>query len=492
MESDPARHDSKLALAGAVESQRAWQRTSIRERCRVARNVSRLIAERAESLIEAIALPERMGRRETISSEVLPLADAAKWLGQNSARHLSPKSLGWSGRPGWLGRLATTIYREPWGLVLIIGTWNYPLFLTGVPSLQAIVAGNAVCIKPAPGSEAICQLWCKLLVDAGVPAELVVLLPSDPSAASHAIHLGVQHVVLTGSSNTGRKVLNHLAAGLTSATLELSGCDAVIVLESADLVRVADALMFGLRLNSGATCMAPRRVLIEKKVYVALRELLAERLASEPTYPVRESTARRLVEHAQEACSLGAKSIIDVDWEQLQQAEGKGYWHLPPIVLYDVPPVASLAKHDTFAPTLLLMPIERREDIVAVDAQCPYALSASIFGNSEEAESLAQSIDAGFVTINDLIVPTADPRVPFGGRRESGFGVTRGVEGLLEMTQIKVVSRRLGKWLPHLQPTDATDESLLLGFLRLRHSKKFFERMGAIKSIVQAIRGRTK
>ncbi len=442
-------------------------------------------------LLDAFQLKERSSRRESISSELLPLADAAKWLGQNAARHLASKALGWYGRPGWLGRLATKVQREPWGLVLVVGTWNYPLFLTGVPTLQAIVAGNSVCIKPAPGSELICELWVKLLVDAGVPSDLLVLLPSDPLAASHAIQFGVQKVVLTGSSGTGRKVLSHLASGLTPATLELSGCDAVVVLESADLVRVADALMFGLRLNSGATCMAPRRVLIEKSVYEPLKKLLADRLAKESAYPVRIATARRLIEHAREACSMGAKSLIEASWENLVQV-GEDHVQLTPIVLADVPPQAPLAKHDTFAPLLLLTPFQNRDEILAIDAQCPYALSASIFGNSGEAEDLAQRLEAGFVTINDLIVPSADPRVPFGGRRESGYGVTRGVEGLLEMTQIKVVARRLGNWLPHLQPVDATDESLLMGFLRLRHGRTIFDRMGAIKTIVQAIRNRTK
>ena len=155
-------------------------------------------------------------------------------------------------------------------------------------------------------------------------------------------------------------------------------------------------------------------------------------------------------------------------------------------MLTDVTTEMRLCAADIFAPLAMIIPVEDWSDALRADSRCPYALSASIFGPLEDALRMVKFVSAGFVTINDVIVPTVDPRLPFGGRGESGFGVTRGNEGLLEMTVPKVVSTRLGSWLPHAKLPEPSDQELLDGLLQLSHHTSLKVRLQGLLQIVRA------
>lgn len=480
------------AFAAAYQSQLRWSQLTVRARAKIIGQLASKIVDEREQLHRLLELPMRAGYRETVTSELLPLADAAKWLSRYASRTLATRYLDGGGSPFWLGRLRSVVHRAPHGLVLIIGTWNYPIFLTGIQLIQALVAGNAVAVKPAPRCEAVVRHLVKLLIACGVPQSLIVLLDSSVDAAKSAMQIGVDHVVMTGSSQSGRAVLSQAIPSLTSATLELSGNDAVYVLPGADLHRVCDLLRFGMRLNGGATCMAPRRVFVPHKTCEVFYRLLAERL-SDPEQrdwrtSIAASTYRRLWDGVGDALNQGAR-IFSGESRQPNSVSGpEPDWiatgHL---VLTDVQTDMKLYREEIFAPLVMIVPVENWSDALKADSQCPYALSASVFGPLEDALRLVPLISAGTITINDLIVPTADPRLPFGGRGESGFGVTRGIEGLLSMTVPKVVSTRLGSWLPHSALPAEGDEQLLDGLLQFGHGKGWRRRWAGLRQIVQAI-----
>ena len=347
-------------------------------------------------------------------TEVIPLADACRFLEREAARLLRPRRLGRRGRPLWLAGAEAEIRREPLGVVLILAPGNYPLFLPGVQLLQALVAGNAVLLKPAPGCTAPLATLSTLLEDAGLPSQLVQLLGEDVAGARAAIAQGVERVVLTGSAETGRAVLADLAPQLTPATLELSGNDAVFVLPGADLDLVADALAFGLRLNGGATCIAPRRVFVPQAQAAELERRLQAHLAGLPRVPVAASTMERLKPLLDEARHAGCRIM--------RTPPPAGFPAMSPILVASATPELALLKADIFAPVLAIVPVRDCEEALRFDEMCPYALGASVFGPEEPARRLATRVRAGAVTINDLIVPTADPRLPFGGRAQSGYG----------------------------------------------------------------------
>jgi acyl-CoA reductase-like NAD-dependent aldehyde dehydrogenase len=151
-------------------------------------------------------------------------------------------------------------------------------------------------------------------------------------------------------------------------------------------------------------------------------------------------------------------------------------------VLAGARPEMALLQEDVFAPWLALVPV--RDEAAALEAAdaCPFALGASIFGPAEAARRVALRVRAGSVCINDLIVPTADPRLPFGGRGRSGFGVTRGAEGLLDMTVPKAISTRTGRFRPHLDAKLGADAGKLLTMIRLLHGD-WQERWSAVKAL---------
>jgi hypothetical protein len=146
----------------------------------------------------------------------------------------------------------------------------------------------------------------------------------------------------------------------------------------------------------------------------------------------------------------------------------------------------ALLKDDVFAPVLALVAVAGPDQALAFDAECPYALGASVFGPFAAARDFALRVGAGVVTINDLIVPTADPRLPFGGFGRSGFGRTRGAEGLLEMTAAKAVTAKRGGFRPHLDP-GADAGGMARAYLKAAHGAGVKERLGGAVAMLKAV-----
>jgi acyl-CoA reductase-like NAD-dependent aldehyde dehydrogenase len=418
---------NELSIPPALEAraerrvlQARWALTPIRERLRVVCELRHLIAENADALAVAAGAVSGRPLAEKLVSEVLPLADACRWLKRNAGRVLLPRRCGKRGRPFWLQGVSFDVQRQPLGVVLVIGPANYPLFLPAVHSLHALIAGNAVLLKPAPGTREVALAFSNLALGAGFDPALLTILPESAEAARRAIAEGVDKVIFTGSSENGREVLTTLAGTNTPSVMELSGQDAVLVLADANLELVVRALRFGMRLHAGETCIAPRRLVV-------------------------------------------VQSIADDLLAQLSAA-----------------PV----------PRLL---IERvRDDATAVHRAnaASFALGASIFSDDiPKARALAARIKTGFVLINDLIVPTADPRMPFGGVKASGFGTTRGDEGLLEMTFPHVVAVRRGRMHPHFDAPADGDAHLFTTYIRAAHGR---HRFAAIREFVAAVIEKSK
>ena len=331
-----------------------------------------LIARNASELSQSVG--ERPGRAEgeTLALEVLPLADACRFLEREAEALLAPKRLGSKGRPLWLSGASAEIRREPLGVILIVAPSNYPLFLPGVQIVQALAAGNAVLIKPAPGCVEPMRALLGLLEDAGLPAGLCVLLDETVEAGREAIAAGVDKLVLTGSAETGRRVLADLAPHLTPAVMELSGNDAVFVLPGADLDLTAKALAYGLRLNGGATCIAPRRVFADRGCALELERRLTPLALALPPVAVPERIRTQVARLLDEAEYAGCRLI----GPRFRADEPR----MAPVIVADAVPELGLLREDIFAPVLSLVPVAGEADALNAAAQCPYALGASIFG----------------------------------------------------------------------------------------------------------------
>lgn len=475
--------DYRPIAAEAREAQALWAARPVRERLRAVRALRHRAAAKALDLVRAAGRGGERPEAEVLSSEVIPLLDAFRFLEREAAHLLSPRRLASEGRPFWLSGVDAEVRREPLGVVLIVAPSNYPLFLPGVQAVQALTAGNAVLWKPGRGGLPAARVFAGLAAGSGIDPRLLTVLPEEPGAARAALAARMDKVLLTGSAATGRAVLAELAGRLVPATVELSGCDALFVLPGADLDRVARAVRFGLSLNAGATCIAPRRVFVPRAVAGELAGRIAELAAALPAVALDPEVACRARVLAAGALEGGARLLAG----SLEPADG-----FLPLVVADALPTMGLLQEDLFAPVVSLVSVGDVDEALADDALCPYALGVSIFGPESEARGVAGRVRAGVVVINDVIVPTADPRLPFGGRGESGFGVTRGAEGLLELTVPKVVAVRRGRRLPHLQERHPEDAALFHAYLTLTHAGGLRARLRGAAGLLRALvrRGR--
>jgi acyl-CoA reductase-like NAD-dependent aldehyde dehydrogenase len=438
------------------------------------------MALQSEAFAAAISPTLARSKADTLVTELLPLLDACKFLEREAKSILAPRKLGRSGRPLWLGGVQAEVHREPLGHVLVIGPSNFPLFLPGVQTLQALAAGNSVTWKPGTGGAAVAGLFASSLREAGLPEGLLIVAGESIEAAQKALADGVDKVVFTGSLQGGRAVLSTLAETATPAVMELSGADAILVMPSADLSKVAKAVAFGLRLNGGAVCMSPRRLFASRMTMAELKPLLQTELEKIAPAALTVDTATRLTEMLDEAKLGGA-----IVYGELQPSAQL------PIVVTNANARMRIASSDIFAPVITLLEAESMLHALDQYAQCPYALTASIFcgsGDTKKARAMATLLKAGTVLVNDVIAPTADPRVPFGGRGASGYGVTRGPEGLLEMTAIKTVLVRRGGSMKHLEATQDSDAPMFSGLLAMLHGKGFAERWAGLLRLMKSKR----
>ncbi len=457
------------------QAQIDWAGTPLRTRLAVLRKARHQLARTSDRLVGAISSDLARTRADSYAAEVLPLLAACRFLEQNARRILRPRRLGRKGLPFWLAGIDSTIERVPFGTILVIAPSNYPLFLAGVQTLQALAAGNSVIWKPGRGGRAVAEVVQQTLERAGLPESLVRVTEESADAAVAAIQEHPDKIFFTGSAQAGRSIL-HLAADLTIPVVaELSGCDAVVALPSADPELLMQALEFGMRLNGSATCMAPRRLILVGGGHDPLIAGLRQRFAEMDAVELTPNTRSQLQSLLQAAERDGSNIYGNA-----------GALLLKPILILDGRAEMEIAQADIFAPVLTVLRAEDIDSLLTTDQLCPYGLTISIFGNEAEARALGAQLQAGTVLINDLIVPTADPRVPFGGRRASGFGVTRGAEGLLEMCAVKVTAARQSRTTRHYEPTSASHEQLFRWAVEMSHSGTLRERFAGLRKLIAA------
>lgn len=461
------------------EAQLRWAARPLADRLAVVRSARHRVAVCTALFTAAISRDLSRTPADTLLAELLPLLDAMRFLERNAPRFLATRKLGSAGRPFWLAGVVAEVERVPFGHILVIGPANFPLFLPGVQTVQALVAGNAVTWKPGTGGERIARLFASVLREAGLPGGVLQVTAESVEAAGTALAQDPDKVIFTGSGETGTKVLRTLAETATPAVMELSGADAVVVLPSADLPLVARAVAFGLRLNGAAVCMSPRRLVATAGTLRALRPLLAAELAKVPPVPLNARTAATLQSLAGAAEADGATICGEIDL--LAQR---------PTLIENAHPDMAIASSDVFAPVLSLLEAPSVPSIPGIVNACPYALTAAVFGKLREARSVGNQLRVGTVLINDLIAPTADPRVSFSGRGRSGFGATRGAEGLHEMTFPKTVLARRKGSNRHYTPVGDREIPLFTGLIEFLHGDTLAARIGAVRALASAGRSR--
>lgn len=407
------------------------------------------VAASEHSLCGLICAETGKSRFDALTADILPLLAACRWCEKNALKLLSPATLG--GTPWWLSGVRVTRRREPLGRVAIIATWNYPVQLLGIQLVHALVGGNIVVVKPSERAPESQTALLKLAIDAGLPAgALSWTAPTREAGAQLLSEQRFDHIVFTGSTQVGLSIAASAAQSLTPATLELSGRDSAIVLSDANPERAAEAIWSAVCINSGQTCMGPRRALVHRGVYPRFLSRLADLCRETRAKPlIDESAARHCHELVVGAIKAGGRDAAGEPYGSPNPSgpppEPIGRMWRPTAVI-DCPAGAPLVEGRHFGPALAVVPFDSLDDALSMHAACDQHLTASVFtADPAAAAAIAPRLGVTNLTINDCIVPTAHPAVSIGGHGASGMGLSRGPLGLLSMTRPLYISQ--SPWL---------------------------------------------
>lgn len=435
-----ARADAALldtAIDAAAMAFKAWSKTPIADRAQRIRVLAELLGKRSDEF--ASLLTQEQGK--PLDQALGEIGAAVFTLNTFAEMRLEPRDL-CGDVPG-----SVVEYRVPLGVVAAITPWNFPVLLLINKLAPALLAGNAMVIKPAPTTPLTTLLLGQLCAECFPPGVVNIIIDDNDLGDALTRHPKVAKIAFTGSTATGKKVMASAATGIKRITLELGGNDAAIVLEDADPEAVAQSLFNGSMLNAGQICLAIKRVYVPAALYDDICERLG-RLAREAVVgnglepgtfmgPVQnlvqfEKLKGFLREAVERGTVVAGGHVLD----------RPGYF-IAPTIVRDLPDSSSLVMDEQFGPILPVLAYDSLDDALARVNDSPYGLTATVWGKDvEHAKCVAREIDAGTVWVNQHLV--LDPTIPFRGTKQSGLGVELGLEGLQEYTQARVVSSTVG------------------------------------------------
>jgi acyl-CoA reductase-like NAD-dependent aldehyde dehydrogenase len=339
------------------------------------------------------------------------------------------------------------IEHKPYGVVGIISPWNFPVILSLPPIIAALLTGNTVIFKPSEFSPKIGQILADVLHEAGVPEDVFQIVHGFGEVGAALVKAKPDKLVFTGSPATARKISVAASQDLIPMTLELGGKDAALVLKDADLDRTALALVWAGMLNAGQACLSVERIYVRREVADELVQKMAAIMKAQVRIAVDhdDPTMGAIITPAQlniidsqvkEAVEQGARVIIG--GHTVEDTNGRFYM---PTLLTDVKHDMRVVRDETFGPVIVVVPVDSDEEAVRFANETTFGLTGSVWTrNRARGIALAQQLRVGHASVNDHIMSASTPQVPWGGVGDSGYGRTRGSEGLLDMTYTQAIS----------------------------------------------------
>jgi succinate-semialdehyde dehydrogenase/glutarate-semialdehyde dehydrogenase len=440
--------DVMAAVERARAAQKAWAATGVRARIAVVREFQRRLHGKKSAIGQAITREAGKPVAEALTTEVLVVLDAARFLIENAYRLLKDEVL-----PH--GNLATklkrgVLVREPYGVVGIISPWNYPFSIPATETLAALVAGNAVVLKPSEFTTGVAFELQGLLHGAGLPQDAFQVLAGDGSTGASLVQAAIDKLIFTGSVATGKRIAALAGASLLPVVLELGGKDPMLVLEDADVDVASSAAVWGALVNAGQACLSVERCYVHRSLYAKFAEACAEKTKKlrvgnginpeTDVGPMIHGRQLEMVEaQVQDAVDRGARVLAGA-----RRLTGLGRNFYAPTVLADVTQDMRIMREETFGPVLPIAPFETDEEAAGLANDSEFGLAASIFTrDAARGEKLARRIHAGTVMLNDVISCFGISEAPHGGVKSSGVGRTHGRFGLEEIVRLKYVDSDL-------------------------------------------------
>ncbi|HVF49607.1 MAG TPA: aldehyde dehydrogenase family protein [Pyrinomonadaceae bacterium] len=432
--------DVRRAVARARAAQGAWRALSFRERGRVVMRAREIVLAEIDGLARLISRESGKPVAEAISMELTPTLDLMQFFARRTARLLKDERID-IGLYRLLGRTSRITYR-PLGVVGIISPWNFPWAIPLGEVVMALMAGNAVVLKPSELTPLVALKIGEVFRRAGLADGVLEIVTGDGSTGAALVQAGVDKIMFTGSVATGKRVAQAAAATLTPVVLELGGKDPLIVFEDADIEAAARATVWGAFANSGQACASVERCYVHESVARRFAERVVELTRTlkqdagtrEGTDIGAMSSERQLqtvVEHIGDAVAHGARVLTGGS-----RAGGdleRGTFH-EPTVLSGVTHEMTVMREETFGPVLPLMTFKSEAEAIALANDSEFGLTASVWTRDlRRGRRVAEAIEAGTVMINEVLYTHGIAQTPWGGVKQSGLGRTHGRLGLLEM-----------------------------------------------------------
>lgn len=426
------------AVSRARAAQPAWAKLSYQERARFILRAREIVLEELEEIATLISRETGKPTTEAISMEIVPTLDLMHYFAENTKKLLKRPRIG-LGQYNFMARTSYIVYK-PLGVVGIISPWNFPWATPLDEVVMALMAGNAVVVKPSELTPLTALRIADVFKKAQLPEGMVQIVTGDGSTGSALVDAGVNKIMFTGSVNTGRHVAETAAKHLTPVVLELGGKDPMIVLEDASLENAARAAIWGAFCNSGQACASIERCYVHESIagkfvdlVVKETQLLKQDKALTEAIDLGAMTNELQLliveDHVGDAVAHGAK--VRTGGHRLNISGG---WFHEPTVVTGVDHSMKLMRDETFGPVLPIMTFKTDEEAIRLANDSLYGLTASVFtGDISRGKRLAEQIDAGTVMVNEVVYTHAVAQTPWGGVKQSGYGRTHGHLGLLEM-----------------------------------------------------------
>lgn len=434
--------DVELALSSARKAFDAghWREISLSERKGFLLKISKGILNKAQELARLETLNTGKPIKESTFMDIHSAAKTFEYFANNLERYLKDETLE-------LENTKSHILREPYGVVVLIVPWNYPLLIASWKLAQALAAGNTVVLKPSSLTPLTALELAKIIDESGLPKGAVNIIhgSGDTIGEQLSVDKRVDMISFTGSSEVGKKIIGYSSKNVKKLIMELGGKSAGIVLKDADLELAVNGSLCSIFLNQGQMCTGMSRIFVEDDIYDKFLEEFVNRtkrikLGDGLNYEtqigplISQTQRKKVISYVEKAKKEGAQLVCG--GKVPDNSELKNGFFFEPTIFTEVRPPMSIFQEEVFGPVVCINKFSDLEEVAKLANATDFALAGAIWTKDlEKAETIAGRINAGTIWVNTYGMFYND--LPYGGFKQSGFGKELGREGFLEYSRLK-------------------------------------------------------
>jgi|LSQX01.2.fsa_nt_gb acyl-CoA reductase-like NAD-dependent aldehyde dehydrogenase len=474
---DPA--DIPRIIGRSRAAQERWARVPPKERAALLKKLRMLMTREADRVAETVHKDTGKPRAECYNTELLTSVVSAAYHEGLVRKFRFREKVDQGPMSLMMGVMRRKSYVEylPLGVVAVISPFNFPLAIPFTQTAAAVAAGNSVILKPSSETPLTGQLISDLFTEAGFPEDLVIVIHGPGTSRELAASPGIDRIVFTGSTETGRDVMRSAAKNLTPVTLELGGKDAMIVFDDADLERAADCAVWASFVNSGQVCVGVRRIYVQEGSFDRFLALMKDKTSElrqgngwdDTGVSVGPMINGEAVSKMESVCAgmISEGGTIITGGKRNPDLEGMFF---EPTIVVGVPEDAGSVKEEIFGPVVSLFPFSDEEEAVRLADCTDFALAGSVWTSDlEKGRRVASDLRSGTIVVNNAIYTYGLPATPWGGSGESGFGITHSEEGFRQMMRMHHVhvDKGSGKdawWMPYSEEGTKLQKNIVTSF----------------------------